>query len=200
MPPARAGGPNHTQLAVRVRCSVADVDDGDIAHHVDLEDDHVAHLGGEQPLQRSMQLGTVGVGHVEGHQLTVGATTEPWMVDGVHDRHQHGRHGGGEPAGDRSETVDEPERESDEVVGNLLLGDLVRAQPDDRQDAEQAQTEPDAGLGTGEQDGDREHPEVQGDAGEQQVAAVVAAELDGVGQQHDRGQIARESGQQGHGR
>jgi hypothetical protein len=42
-------------------------------------------------------------------------------------------------------------------------------------------------------------PDVQGDAGEQQVAAVVAAEVDGIGQQHDRGQIARESGQQGHG-
>jgi hypothetical protein len=39
-----------------------------------------------------------------------------------------------------------------------------------------------------------------GDVGEQQVAAVVAAEVDDVGQQHDRDQIARESGQQGHGR
>lgn len=48
------------QLAVKVGCSEADVDDGTIAHHVDLEDDHVAHLGGEQPLQRPMQLGTVG--------------------------------------------------------------------------------------------------------------------------------------------
>jgi hypothetical protein len=160
----------------------------------------VAHLGGQQPLQRSMQLGPVEVGHVEGHQLPVGATTEPWMVDGVHDRHQHGRQGRGEPAGGRSEAVDEPEREGDEVVGDLLLGDLVRAQPDDRQDAEQAEAEPDASLGTGEQDGDREHTDVQGDVGEQQVAAVIAAEVDGVGQQHDRGQIAREPGQQGHGR
>jgi hypothetical protein len=82
-----------------VSCSEADVHHGDIAHHVDLKDDAVAHLGGEQPLQRPVQLGTVEVGHVEGHQLPVGATTEPWMVDGVHDRHQHGRHGGGEPAG-----------------------------------------------------------------------------------------------------
>ena len=121
------------------------------------------------------------------------------MVDGVHDRHQHRRHGGRQPAGGRSETVDKPEGEGDEVVGDLLLGDLVRPQPDDRQDAEQAQTEPDAGLGTGEQDGDREHADVQGDVGEQQVATVVAAEVDGVGQQHDRDQIARESGQQGHG-
>ena len=121
------------------------------------------------------------------------------MVDGVHDRHQHRRCGGGEPAGGRSETVDEPEREGDEVVGDLFLGDLVRAQPDDRQDAEQAQTKPDAGLGAGEQDGDREHPDVQGDVGQQEVAALVSAEVDGVGQQHDRGQIARESGQQGHG-
>jgi hypothetical protein len=69
------------------------------------------------------------------------------MVDGVHHGDQHRGHGGGKPSRCRSQTVDEPEREGDEAVGDFLWGDLVRAQPDDRQDAEQAQAKPDTGLG-----------------------------------------------------
>jgi len=37
---------------------------------------------------------------------------------------------------------EQTEGEGDEVVGDLLLRDLVRAQPDDREDAEQADPSP----------------------------------------------------------
>jgi hypothetical protein len=121
---------------------------------------------------------------------------EPRVVDGVHDGNEHGRGGRGEPARGGPEAVHQPEGERDEVVGDLLLGDLVRAQPDDRQDAEQAQAEADPGLGAGEQGGDGEHADVEGGVGQQQVAALVASEVDGVGEHGDGGQVGGDHGWQ----
>jgi hypothetical protein len=198
-PPARPGGPKPGGGAAWTEGPVADVDHGEVADQVDLEHDRVPPLGGQQPFQGTVQLGPVGVGDVQGQELPVGAGAEAGVVDGVHDRHQHDRRRGGDPAGGGPEAVDQPQGQGDEVVGDLFLGDLVRAQPDDRQDPEQAQPEPDAGLGAGEHGGDGQHPDVQRDIGQQQVTAVVAAEVDAIGEQGDRGQVAREPGQQGDG-
>ena len=53
------------------------------------------------------------------------ASTQSWMVDGVHDGNQHTGQGRTQPARTLLQPVDKPERQGDEVVGNLLLGELV---------------------------------------------------------------------------
>ena len=91
------------------------------------------------------------------------------------------------------EAGEQAERQRREVVGDLLLRDLIRAQPDDREDAEQAHPQPDADLDRSQRRGDRDDPDVEGNIGQQQIPAAVTAEVQDIGEYDDGDQIGAHS-------
>ena len=70
-----------------------------------------------------------------------------------------------------------------------MLAELVGAQPDDRQDAEEAEPEADRRGAAGQHDGDRQHADVDGDEGGDEVGAPVAGVVDGQGQDEHGDQV-----------
>ncbi|GAB3999816.1 hypothetical protein GCM10029992_29700 [Glycomyces albus] len=91
-----------------------------------------------------------------------------------------------------ADAADQAEGEGGEVVADVPLGDLVRAEPEDRQDAEQAEGQPQAHL-LGQHEGrHREHADVQSGVGERQIGAAVASEVDTPRQDGDREQVDRQ--------
>jgi hypothetical protein len=72
------------------------------------------------------------------------------------DRHQRQ----GEPGRLGGEPAEQAEGERAEVVGHLVLGQLVGPQPDDRQHSEQAQAEPEAHSAVEQHRADRHHADV----------------------------------------
>ena len=67
-----------------------------------------------------------------------------------------------------------------------MLAELVGAEPDDREDAEEAQPEADRGGAARQHDRDGEDADVDGDEGRDEVRAAVARVVDGHGE-HEHG-------------
>ena len=168
----RIAGTTASSWARAVRGTLAHVDRGR-QHEVELQHDEVPHLRTEKTLQGRRELGAVGVGAVQGDVLPLAAGCERRMVDHKGDGHEDCRAPG--RAGTRGQAGDESEGKRDEVVGDLLLGDRRRPQPDDRQDAEEPETEADPGGALGQQCGHREHPDVEREIRRQEVPACSSA-------------------------
>ena len=100
------------------------------------------------------------------------------MVGDGQDRDHHDHQPGAEQAQAAAQPGDQAEREGGEVVGDLVLGDLVRAQPDDRQHAEEAEPEAGADRGRAEDQDDSQHADVDAEEGDHQVTPVMAGEVD----------------------
>ena len=111
------------------------------------------------------------------------------MVDDSHhaDHERHAREG--QPAGRRAEAAEEAEREGREVVRDLGLRQLGRAEPDDRQDAEEPEPQPGADAARRERRRDREHPHVDAEVGDHEVAPAVPGEVEAEREDGDRDEV-----------
>lgn len=108
--------------------------------------------------------------------MTLPAAQNTWVVRDVEggDDHGHERARHDDVA---AEAGDETEGQRGEVVGDLVLGKLVAAEADDRQDPEQAEPEARAD-GRAQQDGaDGHDTQVHPDVGDEEVSSVVAREV-----------------------
>ena len=119
------------------------------------------------------------------------------VADGQRRDDQH-HQPGAEQAQAAAQPGEQAERERGEVVGDLVLGDLVRAQPDDRQHAEQAEPETGADRGRAEHQADREHADVDAEEGDHEIAAMVPGEVDAEGQDRDGDQVGGDHGRNAH--
>ena len=164
---------------------VADVDHGDVADQVGLGNDHPLDAGSEQLFEPGSQLHLIGDRLVQGDRLLAVPREESGVIGHEHHDQDQGAGHRGHPEWFRPQPADQPQGERGEVVSDLLLGQLGGAQPDDRQHAEQAQSEPGCDGCTGEHRGHREHAGVQRHVGDQHVATAVAGEVDPVGQNGD---------------
>lgn len=80
-----------------------------------------------------------------------------------------------------------------------MLGQLVGAEPDDREHPEQPQSEPHGGGRLRAQRRRHgQHADVDAEVGHGQVAAVVAGEVDAKDQDGDGGQVGGDGDQRGH--
>ena len=84
-------------------------------------------------------------------------------------------------------------RERHEVVGDLGVAQLRRAQPDDRQDAEQPESESQPDGRPGQRGADREDGHVQADHGHHHLAAAVALEVHPERQDDDGDEVDGEA-------
>ena len=94
---------------------------------------------------------------------------------------------------------EETERESCEVVCDLVLRDLRGTQADDGQHAEQAEADSCADGGRTEHLRDGENADVDDKEGDDEVAPAVAGEIHPEGQDADRHKVDRDKDELGHG-
>lgn len=140
----------------------------------------------------------VDEGPVDDDHLAAVGAEERGMVDERHRRDDEGHEPEGRHRGRRRQPADEAEGEQREVVGDLVLGQLVRAEPDDREHAEETQTDPRAHGGAREERRHREHPDVDSEEGDDEVATSVPGPVDAEGQQCRGGQVGGVEGEGGH--
>ena len=153
----------------------------------------------EQLLEPCPQLLLVGVGVVEHDHLLAVRAEHPGMV-ADEDREQQRRHQRGrQPRRVDREAAEQPERESDEEVGDLALLHLGGAEADDRQHAEQAESESGADLGRRQRLRHGEHGDVDAEEGDHQVAPPVPGEVQAEHEHHHGGDVGGEEGGEWHG-
>ncbi len=80
-----------------------------------------------------------------------------------------------------------------------MLGQFGGAEPDDGQDAEEAESQADAGGRAGECGGHGHDADVHAEVGHHQVAAPVPAQVEGEGQDADGGQVGGDKDERCHG-
>ena len=80
-----------------------------------------------------------------------------------------------------------------------MLGEFGGAEPDDGQDPEEAESQADAGGGTGERGGHGQDADVHAQVGHHQVAAPVPAQVEGEGQDADGGEVCGDENEWCHG-
>ena len=132
-----------------------------------------------------------GVRPVEQHVLAAGAGRDPVVVadrdDGDDRDHQSEVQG----AGAGAETAEQAEGQGGEVVGDLVLGQLLRAQPDDRQDAEEAQPQAGTDGAGGQGRGDSQDPDVGGEVGDDELGPTVAGQEEAEDQDADGDEVGQ---------
>ena len=125
-------------------------------------------------------IGLTGECGVQDHLLAEAAAPDERMIEHTHHDDEQRHQPQAEPARLEAQAGQQPDGEAHEVVGDLLLGQLDRAQTDDGQHPEQAEAE--AGRGAPvERHRHAEHPDVQRHVGEHEVVTLVTAvvETDG---------------------
>ena len=161
---------------------VAHVDQHRLADVVDVVDLVVQHGAAQAALQVRDQRGVVGVDHVEVDVRAPAALAQRLAVDDRHHAQQQDVDQHDEPTVRDVHSVDQAHHQGDEVVGDLLLGDRARPQPDDRQDREEPEAERDVDAHRGQQRDRHEDADVERDVPQQQVRTPMTAEVQHVGQ------------------
>ena len=105
------------------------------------------------------------------------------MVTDEEGHEQCGHQGRGVPGRLDGNATEDPHGDRSEVEDHLGLGELLGADPDDRQHAEEAKTDAGADLGVGKCGGHRHHTDVDAQQCHDHVAPLVAREIQPEGQQ-----------------
>ena len=172
------------------RGGVVHLDRRRVVDQVDAQRGHPGDPGVEEQLETLGEGGLVGEGGVEHDDLVpAGARGRSAAVRDGENRDQtgHQRHRQHDVGG--AEAADQPDRQGGEVVGDLVLAELVGAQPDDRQHAEEAQPQADRRGAARQHDRDRQDTDVDGDEGGDEVGPAVAGVVDGQGEDEDGDQV-----------
>jgi hypothetical protein len=111
------------------------------------------------------------------------------VAAGVQDGHDHGHQRQCERDVPGAQPAEQSQRQRGEVVGDLVLVELGGPEPDDRQDAEEAEPQPGGHGAVRQGDRDRQHADVDAEVGDDQVPAPVAGEVDPEGEQADGEQV-----------
>jgi hypothetical protein len=171
---------------------IPDLDDRGLADQVDPLDRHRVHPGTEHLLQLGEQDHLVGDRRVQDQDLPPVAAEEPGMIAQEHDHEDQRHQRGGEPhrtaAAQRS---DDPQRQRGEVVGHLVLVQLGRAQPDDRQHPEQPQAQAGPDGARAERAGHGQHADVHPQVRDHEIATAMAREVEPEDEHADRDQVDR---------
>ena len=115
--------------------------------------------------------------------------------------HQERRHREeGKAVGVEPYAAEQPEGKRHEVVRNLLLIELDRPQPDDREHPEQAQPQPDGGVDGGQDGRNREHAGVDAEVGDDHIPAAMARKVDTEDEHGDGDEVRRDQNLLRHGR
>jgi len=99
----------------------------------------------------------------------------------------------------RRQARHETHRQRREVVGDLALRDLGRAQPDDRQHAEESEPQSEGDLGRAEHARDGKHAHVDAKERHDQVATVMPAVIEGEAQDGSAKKVDGDQEERGNG-
>ncbi len=134
----------------------------------------------------------VGEGPVEVDAFGPVGGVESGVIADEQGAEQGGHQGRRQPRRADRHATEHAEGEGHEVVGDLLLVELRGPESDDRQHAEQAEAETGGDVARREGLGDRQHADVDGEVGDDQVATPMAGEVEAEGEDADRHQVEGE--------
>lgn len=182
----------------RVGDHIPDLDERRVVDEVDALDGQVQHPPAEQHFEVSAQGLLVGVRGVQAQLPLPMAREQAGMVTGVQRGHDEHHQPGVEKVEGLGQPGQQTERQRREVVGDLVLRDLVRPQPDDRQNPEEPHPHPDPDRRRPEHHRHGEHPDIDTEKRGDQVPPVMPREVDREGQEGDGDEIGADKKQPVH--
>ena len=179
---------------------VAHIDQCGVVDQVEALDLDRVDPGVEQAGEVVGQGSLIGDGAVDhDHLVAVAAQHGRVVADpqgGDDERHEYRRRRDG-----GADAAEQAEGQGGEEVGDLVLGELGGAQADDRQDAEETQTQAGSDAGGRQQESHRQHAHVDADVGGHEVLAAVAPNVQSADERDQSDQVGADGGDrcEGHG-